>query len=184
MFRIYTLFAKIASKLYRLDRKLDHYENIYTTCITPTYTTSSSLSGVTVSSSAVRLIGNDLNIAMTLALTSAAQTTIGTGNVTNRELCTIDIPNFIYIGSPTSNDNDNLNRISAYGDRGAMSSGYSTGNACPTSLDYVTSISAYDSGTQLGTLHIAIMINANYAKTSQLKFSGDIPVIRVGSYYD
>jgi len=174
---LYSMLDRITTKIRYLNLKLDYYLNVISQCLSIEHTITPNVTGVTVAASAVRLIGNDLNISIRLSLTSAAQTTIGTGNITNTDLCTITIDDFLHTTGGTYVDESlNLSHINAVPKEVCMSSGYSSGNACPAAFHCVMS----SSNT---TLTIVCRIDALYAKTSEFRFVADIPVSRCQSRY-
>lgn len=173
---LYTLCNKIYSKLYRMNKKLDYYLSIASTVVNPSYNTTANYSGVTVAASNITLIGNTIHLDVRFTLTTTAQNNLGTGNITNTKLCTFTISSFRY-ASATSLDSTNLNKISNIGDNGALVSGYSSGNGCPASAHYDASYSG-------NTVTITVTLDALYAKSSEFRFAGLIPVTRVPSYYE
>lgn len=171
-----SFFQRILRRLDRWNKKLDYYLNITSYCEYVDHEIASNYSGVTIAAHAVRLIGNSLNISVRLSLTSTAQNNIGTGNITNLQLCTITIDNIWNDGSPSSNEATNLSQIANASASGSMCSGYSAGNAQPASFHYTT-------GRSGSTLTISCVLDALYSKTSEMRFTADIPVLRVKSYY-
>lgn len=174
---MYSLLETISQKLTRLNNKLDYYLNVASTCVVPTYTSASNYSGVSISGSSIKMMGNGLHFYCRLSLTSTAQNNIGTGNITNTDLVTFTITNFVNDGTPSNDDNINLTKIKTIRGEGSMTTGYSTGNAQPAAAHYVCA----KSGT---TVTITVRLDALYSKTSDMRFSAIIPVIRVKSAND
>jgi hypothetical protein len=113
-------------------------------------------------------------------LTSSAQSAIGKGNVDNKELCAITIPDFHYANESEFGSLSNDERF--YKVNGVTShsqlvwTGTSSGNAQPASFAISRSYSGHD-------LVITFSIGANIVSTSQYNVDTIISVTRIPFNY-
>lgn len=162
----------LSGKLYELSRKIkrkneeaDYYISLADTIVKPDCTIHCPVTGITHGDTlSCSLVGNLLHIYVSLTLTSAAQTTIGTGNVTNRVICNIFF-NDIYSDSKKA---EGINNSITVG----HGSAYSAGNAQPASFRTITrkpstwtANTAYSSGT-------TVVANSKFYQCSTAHTSG------------
>ena len=172
--------------LTQLNAECDYLIRIAETSINVTTTFSSvlqsNLSGVTASTHSEYLIGNYLTVRAVINVNSTAQSTIGTGNVTNRLLCTIKIPDFYY---PSSGDTSyasltneqKFTRASSVGSYSqAIPTGTSSGNAQPATFYISREYSGND-------VLIHFTIGANIVSTTQYELCAIVPVTRIPFNY-
>lgn len=169
------LLTKIYDKLLKINTQLDYAKLVRTQSYEWTHGTAGFLSGVTLAGASFYLIGNLLYCLIQLNISSSAQTTIGTGNVTNRTLATFTFNNKC---DTTSTDNSvritNVQGIGTYSGI-AANSGYSSGSACP--------VAGYALITYSGTtVTLTLDVAAVKAKTSNMRFEFCYPVIRMEPY--
>ena len=170
---LYQILNKITSILEAKISKADYYLAMCERVYAPDHTCVSKFSGVTISSKTLRLSGNLLFLYLSVTMTSAAQTNLGTGNVTNNCIATFTINDFFAPGSTTPvNNSDRINRITAIYGRIDGLSGYSTGNASVATFDIQSSHSGE-------TVTIDIYTAAIQAKTTNFQIKALIPVRRM-----
>ena len=177
---------RILHYLTQLDAECDYLARIVETYVNVATTFSSvlqsNLSGVTASTHSEYLIGNYLSVRAVINVNSTAQSTIGKGNVTNRVLCTIKIPDFYY---PSSGDTSyasltneqRFTRVSSVASYAhAIPTGSSSGNAQPATF-YIAR--EYDGHNVL----IHFTIAANIVSTTQYELCAIVPVTRIPFNY-
>lgn len=155
---------KFINKLQRKHEEADYYMSLAQLWLTPSYTYECNVSGITCGECSCSLIGNLLHIYTTLTLTSAAQTTIGTGNVTNRKIFTVFF-NDIY--DPEDKRYGINNSISV-----GHGSAYSAGNAQPASFHtYTRKPTAWTANTAYSSGAI-VVANSKFYQCSTAHTSG------------
>ena len=167
------LLYAIIKKLRLKHRELDYYMSLCSTEYTPTFTTTKgSYNSVTTSDCSAALIGNYLCVDFRATMTSSQQTSVGTGDITNRSMGTMVFSDFYY---PDPSDLTNEERkpviyqLTPY-NIGAPTA-YSTGNAHVGQWFIEWSYSGH-------TLTLTFNLAALQAKTSQVRCIYWIPVHR------
>ena len=179
---LYLWAYKCIDKLKKINTKLDYMIRLGTEDYAPSVSFTSNISGITTASGTTLIfciVGNYLYIFHQLTLTSAAQTSVGTGSLTAKLVGTYTVNNFV-LSTPSTNNDTNFQRISSSTPVGASyevstNSGYSTGNAQPASFFWRMSIS----GT---TLTVQLYVKAVKTASANWQLSGVIPVLRVPPY--
>ena len=170
----YGLFRRMIQWLERRHSELDYYMSLCSTAITPSFTSAKGTYN-TVSDADARLIGNYLCIDFRASMTSSQQTSVGTGDITNRVMGTMTFSNFYYgpdtISTLTTNA-ERQNKI--YGIQSyniSALSAYSTGNAHVGQWAVEASVSGH-------TLTVEFTLCALQGKTSQVRCICWLPVHR------
>lgn len=170
------ILREIVDKLSNINKRLDYYIHLTeaSAIVAPKFSTTTS--GVTQAHLESYLIGNMLTIDVWVNLTSAAQTTFGTGNITNREVCKLTYSDiFDFMDSSDSLRPFKIASIPPAG-LGAFTD-YSNGTAHIASFYVDPKQSGYD-------LIVTITAAAVKAKSSQWRIRFFIPVTRPESYYE
>lgn len=179
---LYLWAYKCIDKLKKINTKLDYMLRLPSEVISPSVSFTSNISGITTTTNTsivARLVGNYLYIFHQMTLTSAAQTSVGTGNLTAKLIGTYTFSNFVLTDSSIDN-NTNLQKISSKTPKDSSfevssNSGYSSGNAQPASFFWRSSIS----GT---TLTVQLYVKAVKTATTNWQLGVLIPVLRVPPY--
>ena len=171
---LYNLLQKIVQKLKLKHRELNYYMSLCSTVYTPTFTTTKgSYNSVTTSDCSAALIGNYLCVDFRATMTSSQQTSVGTGDITNRSMGTMVFSDFYYNSGYTDLTNEErkpvIYQLPPY-NIGAPTA-YSTGNG-HVGQWYIS----YE--TSGHTLTITFNLAALQAKTSQVRCIYWIPVHR------
>lgn len=177
---LYAWLNKCIKKLKKINTKLDYMLQLPSEVISPSVSFTSNISGISSSGNiTARLIGNYLMLFDSLTLTSAAQTSVGTGSFTAKLVGTFTFSNFV-LSSPSTSNSTNLQKIYSTTPTGSSyevttNTGYTSGNAQPAAFFWRTSIS----GT---TLTVQLYVKAVKTATANWQLGALIPVLRVPPY--
>ena len=170
----YGLFRRMIQWLERRHSELDYYMSLCSTAITPSFTSAKGTYN-TVSDADACLIGNYLCIDFRASMTSSQQTSVGTGDITNRVMGTMTFSNFYYGPDTVSTLTTNAERQGKiYGIQSynvSALSAYSTGNAHVGQWAVEASVSGH-------TLTVEFTLCALQGKTSQVRCICWLPVHR------
>ena len=179
--RLKTILEKTVDWLDRKNDKLDYYISLVQDPVWLSGTFTAGQTGVTRSDSSFYMIGNYLHFYVVLNLTSAAQSTFGTGNVTNKEICHFTFSN-VYYGD---NANDTTKDYSSLTNAERKNKiGFVTGVGVPINADSNSPVmAAYIINDHTNTsglnLRLTLMTSAIKASSSSWTFRGVIPLRRL-----
>lgn len=169
------LLSRVTNYVADKNDELDYYLSLCNEYIKPKHSVSSSISGITVTNSNIHIIGNYMHIYVALNLTSAAQTTIGTGDVTNVEVCNITIKDIYYPDYSSLNSVRRRYKISGYDPN---SQTLSSGGGSGSTAGHVGSFYINKPTENGHDLAYPIVITALKAKSSDYTLRVVVPVTR------
>lgn len=179
--RLKTILEKTVDWLDEKNDKLNYYISLVQDPVALSGTFAADQTGVTCSESSFYLIGNYLYFYIYLSLTSAAQSTFGTGNVTNKDICHFTFSN-VYYGDNTNDtikDYSSLLNNQRKGKIGFMTSygiPINSHQNSPVMSGYIINDYTNTSGLNL---RLTLGTSAIKASSSIWVFRGFIPVRRL-----